>query len=122
MTLPTELPAFNVDTASRTISGALVQMVTLSFRKPEDTPTPEDGAALMKAVQEAILAGSQACAEIKRIQSDLAAMRDTHRPRPHADPNQPGALCEACSLTGALIAWPCGPWNTAEKILTHGQR
>ncbi len=123
MTLPAETPPFEVDTASKTISGALVQLLTLTLRGPESAPpTPEEGTAFMNAIREAIFAGTQACGEIKRMQADLTAMRDTHRPRPHADPTKPGALCEACSLSGALVAWPCSPWNTAEKILTRGQR
>jgi hypothetical protein len=122
MTRPADTP-FDVDTATKTISGALIQLITMGFRKPEDgAPTEADGANLMKAIQDSLLAGSLACAEIKRIQADIAAMRDTHRPRPHADPTKPGALCEACSLSGALVAWPCGPWSAAEKVLTRGQR
>jgi hypothetical protein len=120
---PTDLPPFDLDTAHKAIGTALVTMVTFSFRGPNAAPpTPDEARQFMEAVQQAVFQGSNACAEIKRMREDLTQLRDSHRPRPHADPTQPGALCEACSLTGALIAWPCGPWSTAEQILTRGQR
>jgi hypothetical protein len=75
----------------------------------------------MAAIREGLLGGMTACSEITRMRSDITQLRDAHRPRPHADPTAPGALCEACSLRGALIAWPCETWRAADRTLTKDQ-
>ncbi|MFJ6667466.1 hypothetical protein [Streptomyces sp. NPDC091383] len=111
---------FNVDTATKAISAALIGFVRISL----DPSVKDDRAAgdeIIGAIKDAILVGSSACAEVKRLQDVLAAMRNRHQPRPHLDPSAPGALCAACSLHGALITWPCDTWKGADHALTHGQ-
>lgn len=122
---PTQQPetskTFDLDTAHKTITGALMKLLMLSLRDPAAPPTESDAGELMTAIRDALLSGSMACSEITRIRDSLIMLRDTHRPRPHADPSTPGALCEACSLRGALVTWPCETWTAADKTLTHGQ-
>lgn len=121
MTQPTAPAPFNVDDAARTVTTAVIGLITLSFREKDQPVDPEAGKEFAASVREALLAGSAACAEITRMRTALTSLRDNHRPRPHADPNQPGALCTACSLHGALIAWPCETWTAVDQVLTHGQ-
>lgn len=120
---PFDAPApapFNLDTATKSISNALLGFVRMSL----DPSVKDDRAAgeqIIAAIKDAILAGSNACTEVKRLTDEFTTLRDTHQPRPHADPTQPGALCTACSLHGALIAWPCETWKAADKALTRNQ-
>lgn len=117
---PTAAP-FNLDQAQKTIGNSILHMVKASLGVQTNLEDPTVVAELWKSFQEALLAGSAACGEIKRIRGDIAQLRDTHRPQPHANPNTPGALCAACSLGGAITAWPCQPWTAANRILTHDQ-
>lgn len=112
---------FDITASDKAIGDALVSLVTLSFRQPGEPIAPEAGQQFFEHVKDAIFAGSMACGEIKRLRADMAAIRDAHRPRPHADPSAPGALCEACSLHGALVSWPCATWTAVDRSLTHGQ-
>lgn len=114
--------AFDVEAANRTIGESMVNLVKLMMPMPGSEPDPELANSFMTSITTALAAGSGAVAEVKRLRADLAQMRDSHRPRPHADPTAAGALCEACSLHGALTAWPCGTWTSVERILAHGQR
>lgn len=84
-------------------------------------PGPAEGKQLMDSIRAAITAGSEAITEVSRYRSELSALRDGHRPQPHADPDQPGALCAACSVHGSIVPWPCATWSAAERILTHGR-
>ncbi|MGW4493826.1 hypothetical protein [Streptomyces sp. NPDC004376] len=111
---------FDLDTANKAISTALISFVRMSL-DPTVKDDPTAGEQIIGAIKDAILAGSNACAEVKRLQGEFTAMRDKHQPRPHLDPSTPGALCAACSLHGALIAWPCETWKAADRALTHGQ-
>lgn len=112
---------FDLDDTQKTVTTALLGLITSILSQREGSPDPEAGANLMESIQDALIAGTAACAEIHRMRAALARLRDTHRPKPHADPTQPGALCATCSLDGALTAWPCQPWTAADRILTHGQ-
>ncbi|MET7776285.1 hypothetical protein ABZU94_10595 [Streptomyces mirabilis] len=116
-----EPPPFDDHTASATMADAVIAMVTMSIRSPGTKPDPEQAVTVMGKIREALTTGLAACAEVSRLRTGLAALRDEHRPRPHADPTQPGALCAACSVHGALVSWPCGTWSTAERILNHGK-
>jgi hypothetical protein len=112
---------FDLDVANHAIGGAIVSLVKLTFREPGATPDPAEGRAFMENLRQALTAGTQACAEITRMRAELTALRDSHRPQPHADPTKPGALCAACSMHGSIVAWPCATWTAAERILTHGK-
>lgn len=116
-----EPQTFDLKISEAAISEALVSMVKLVFRQPGTMPDPAEGRAFMDSLRNALLAGSQACAEVKRMRADLISLRDSHRPQPHADPSKPGALCAACSMHGSIVAWPCATWSAAERILTHGK-
>ncbi|MFJ8153912.1 hypothetical protein [Streptomyces sp. NPDC094468] len=116
-----ELPTFDEKTASATMVDAVIGMVNMSVREPGTMPDRDQAAAVMGKIREALTTGLAACAEVSRLRTELGALRDEHRPRPHADPNAPGALCAACSIHGALVSWPCGTWSTAERILNHGK-
>ncbi|WDO09923.1 hypothetical protein ME763_32040 [Streptomyces murinus] len=116
-----DLPPFDLDSTTSTISEALIGMVAMSFRAPGNQPNPAEARALMAGIRNALLAGTHACAEITRMRHELAALRDGHRPQPHADPMKPGALCAACSVHGSIVSWPCATWSAAERILTHGK-
>ena len=113
---------FDADASGKAIGGAISSLIKLSFPTPGAELDPDAAAAFMTTITEALAAAGHALAEVKRIRGALTAMRDGHRPRPHTDPTAPGALCDACSLHGALITWPCTPWTAAEQILTHNQR
>jgi hypothetical protein len=114
---------FDAKAAQRAITTAMLNFVKLTFRAPGPPAAAdlEAGQALMAAVPEALKAGSEACGELDRIRGDLAAARDEHRPRPHADPSAAGAQCTRCSLSGVIVSWPCEPWNLAERILNRGR-
>src|SRR5690348_39171 len=111
---------FSLDEAQKAVTTALLNLLKASLGGNSE-PDPETAASLRQSIQDALLAGSAACAEIGRMRASLTELRDTHRPQPHADHTQPGALCATCSLDGALIAWPCHTWTAADQILTHGQ-
>jgi hypothetical protein len=123
--MPTQLPdpnkPYDNDTTMKTVSGALIKLVMMGFRDPATPPSDVDGEELMTAIREGLLGGTLACAEVNRMREALKVLRDAHRPRPHADPTAPGALCETCSLHGALIVWPCETWRAADQILTKNQ-
>ncbi|MFI5973567.1 hypothetical protein [Streptomyces sp. NPDC051452] len=112
---------FDLDKVNTALADAVLGMVRMMIREPGTTPSPAEAKAVMESVRQGLMAGSQACAEITRVRTDLAALRDSHRPQPHADPTKPGALCSACSVQGSIITWPCGTWSTAERILNHGK-
>ncbi|MGW4889622.1 hypothetical protein [Streptomyces murinus] len=112
---------FDLDKAHSTIGDALMGMLRLTFREPGTQPDPAEAKALMESIRNALLAGTRACAEITRMRHELAALRDNHRPQPHADAMKPGALCAACSVHGSIVSWPCATWSAAERILTHGK-
>lgn len=121
---PFQTPApapFNLNIAEKAITDALIGFVRISLDGASLKDDPEAGQRIFESIKDSILAGSNACAEVKRLQAEFTGLRDSHRPRPHADPSTPGALCEACSLNGALISWPCETWKTADKALTHNQ-
>jgi hypothetical protein len=121
--MPTDTPAtpFVVDDAHKAIGQAIAGLVKAMFAGPDAAMDPEAGKQFMESLTGALTAGSSACVEVKRITAAVTQLRDSHRPRPHLDPTAAGALCEACSLTGALVAWPCGAWTGAEQILAHNQ-
>lgn len=113
--------AFDADAAHRSIGDSMVTLVKLMMPIPGAAPDPELASSFMTSITTSLAAGSAAVAEVKRLRTDLAHLRDSHRPRPHADPTAAGALCEACSLHGVLAAWPCSAWTAVERILTHRQ-
>ncbi|MFE2407027.1 hypothetical protein ACFXDE_01650 [Kitasatospora sp. NPDC059408] len=113
---------FDVDTANKTISNAVVGLVKLMLPVPgQEGPTPEQGRELMKQITEAITTGSQACGEVTRLREEFTNLRDRHRPQPAIAPDSPAAICAACSVSGSLVSWPCPTWTSAEAALTHGQ-
>jgi hypothetical protein len=112
---------FDLDEASSTITGATVGYLQIVLRAPGTAPDRQQAAAVMEEIRLALMAGSQACSEVRRVRTEMAALRDVHRPQPHADPTKPGALCAACSLNGSIVAWPCATWSAAERILNHGK-
>lgn len=116
-----DLKPFDLDVANNAIGGAIVSLVKLTFREPGTMPDPAEGRAFMENLRQALTAGSAACAEVTRMRTELASLRDSHRPQPHADPTKPGALCAACSVHGSIVAWPCATWTAAERILNHGK-
>ncbi|WP_435244925.1 hypothetical protein [Streptomyces tendae] len=116
-----ELQPFDLDTANLSIGNAIVSLVKLLMRAPGTTPGPAEARAALDNVQAALTAGAGACREVTRMHTELAALRDSHRPQPHADPTQPGALCAGCSVHGSIVSWPCGTWTAAERILNHGK-
>lgn len=119
---PIQTPTpFNLDTAQKDISGALLGFLRMSFGGDEAKNDPEAGQQLIDAIKDSITAGLSACTEVKRLLDGLGALRNRHQPRPHADQSTPGALCAACSLHGAIVAWPCETWTAADQLLTHGQ-
>lgn len=117
---PTAPTPFDLDASNKAISTALVSYITFSLSQPGER-TAESVQQMLTDIQNAITAGSAACAEVGRMRTELAALRDQHRPRPHADPSAPGALCEACSLHGSLVQWPCQTWQAVDRTLTNGQ-
>ncbi|MET9122967.1 hypothetical protein [Streptomyces sp. NPDC004528] len=119
--LSAELPPFDDKTASTTMADAVFGMVSLSMRAPGTDVDPEQASVLMGKIRAALSTGLAACAEVSRVRTEVEALRDEHRPRPHADPDKPGALCASCSLNGSLISWPCATWSAAERILNHGK-
>ena len=120
-TLSAELPPFNEKAANATLADAAIGMLSVSMRAPGTQPDPKQASAIMSKIKEAVAVGLAACAEVSRLRSEISALRDEHRPQPHADQTKPGALCAACSIHGTLVSWPCGTWSTAERILTHGK-
>lgn len=112
---------FDLKAASETITQALMGYLQIVVRAPGTAPDPEQAAEVMRTIQEALSAGAHACAEVTRIRAELTALRDGHRPQPHADPAKPGALCAACSMHGSIVNWPCSTWTAAEGILTRGK-
>lgn len=118
---PLMLKPFDLDDATSTIGKAVVNMVKMTFRDPGTTPSRAEGKELMDSIRDAIAAGSGAITEVSRMRTELTALRDGHRPQPHADPEKPGALCAACSVHGSIVPWPCATWSAAERILTHGR-
>lgn len=117
---PASPTPFDLDAASKTVTGALLSYMKFSFAAPAER-NEADVRQMLDDLQNALIAGSAACAEVDRLRGELSRLRDQHRPRPHADSSAPGALCEACSLHGALIGWPCQTWTAADRTLTHGQ-
>jgi hypothetical protein len=111
---------FDLEESQKLIGSAVIGIVTLSLAKQE-TIDHETSVKVWSDIREAITAGAYACSEIRRMRDEITELRDSHRPRPHADPSRPGALCAACSLDGALISWPCQVWTAADRILTQGQ-
>ncbi|MGW2692401.1 hypothetical protein ACWC3Y_11125 [Streptomyces sp. NPDC001296] len=119
---PFETPApapFDLTDTQKTISNALVGFVQLSLGGDAIKNDPETGRQFFEAIKDSIVAGMAACGEVKRLTEALTGLRDKHQPRPHLDPTTPGALCAACSLHGALIAWPCETWTAVDKTLAH---
>ncbi|MFF9310133.1 hypothetical protein ACF1BS_04400 [Streptomyces sp. NPDC014748] len=112
---------FDLDAADSAVGNAIIGMLKMMMREPGSKPDPTEAKAVMDGIRQGLMAGSQACTEITRIRAELAALRDEHRPRPHADSAQPGALCTACSVHGSIVIWPCGTWSAAERILTRGK-
>lgn len=118
MTSPFPIPGpFDLDAATTQIGAAVGGVIELTFRPSGEVPTPEATKSVWDAMLGALQAGSSACAEVKRIRGALTDFRDSHRPRPHADPTAPGAICDGCSVHGALVNWPCAPWQFAERLL-----
>lgn len=119
MTSPFPTPGrFDLDSASTQIGAAVAGVIKMTFRPPGQQPGEKASKELFDSILHALVAGGSACAEVKRLRGGLARLRDNHRPRPHADPTAPGALCQACSLHGALVPWPCEPWQCADHLLT----
>ena len=119
---PTPAPApFNLDTTQKTISNALVGYVRILLDGASIKDDPQAGRQIFDEIKDALIAGSAACAEVKRLHAALTQLRDQHKPRPHADPTAPGALCNSCSLPCVLVAWPCETWTATDRALTHGQ-
>ncbi|MGW0993496.1 hypothetical protein ACWD5V_09330 [Streptomyces sp. NPDC002523] len=114
-----ESKPFDLDAANGTIGTAIMGMLKLMLREPGSMPDPAEAKAVMESMRHGLMAGSQACVEVTRIRTELAALRDEHRPQPHADPAKPGALCAACSVHGSIVSWPCATWSAAERILNH---
>jgi hypothetical protein len=110
---------FDLKAAHAQIGDAMVTMIKLMLPVPGSQPDQEAAQAAWQSLLQAITAGSHACNEVKRLRSEVAELRDAHRPRPHADPTAPGALCVACSLGGALVNWPCSPWQSADRIINQ---
>jgi hypothetical protein len=113
---------FDVEEAKRIIGGTLLSMAKLMLRVPGQMP---DAAALDQAsaaLPVALAQGSRACTELVQLREQIRRQQDQHRPRPHADPQQPGALCVPCSVHGSLVSWPCALWSMAEALLTGGAR
>ncbi|MFJ2004765.1 hypothetical protein [Streptomyces chartreusis] len=96
-------------------------LLKITMRAPGTMPGEAEASAAMEGVSRALTAGSAACQEVTRVRNELSALRDGHRPQPHADPAKPGALCAACSVHGSIVSWPCATWSAAERILTHGK-
>jgi hypothetical protein len=119
--LSPEPKPFDVKTATATIGQAIYGLLHVVLRAPGTMPDPQEASAAMEKVRHALTAGSDACGEVSRIRGELAALRDGHRPQPHADPTKPGALCAACSMHGSIVSWPCATWSAAERILNHGK-
>ncbi|MET7477974.1 hypothetical protein ABZT17_26905 [Streptomyces sp. NPDC005648] len=114
-----QLEPFDLEADGKTIAMATIGYLQLTLRPPGTVPTAEQATAVMADVRAALLAGTKACSEVSRLRTDLTSLRDTHRPKPHADPTKAGALCAACSVHGSIVAWPCATWSAAERILTH---
>ncbi|WP_432169098.1 hypothetical protein [Streptomyces sp. 1222.5] len=112
---------FDLATANDAVGKAVAGLLTMTLRPRGSKPDPAEAVAVMNDMREAIMAAASACAEITRMRAELTSLRDSHRPQPHADPTKPGALCAACSVQGSIIAWPCGAWSSAERILNHGK-
>lgn len=116
-----EQPPFDEKTASATMADAIITMVSAPMRAPGGRPNRETASAVMDKIKDALITGMAAVAEVSRLRAELGALRDEHRPRPHADPTAPGALCAASSIHGALVSWPCSTWSATERILNHGK-
>ena len=119
--LTSEPAPFNLDTTQKTISAGLVGIVRILLDGASLKGDPQAAQQIFGEIKDALIAGSSAYAEVKRLHGSLTALRDQHKPRPHADPTAPGALCNACSLHGVLVAWPCETWTATDRALTHGQ-
>ncbi|MFJ6730038.1 hypothetical protein ACIQPQ_34580 [Streptomyces sp. NPDC091281] len=113
--------SFDLDAVQSTITSAAVALLQFSTRPTGNPPDKAQAAALMESMRNSLLAGMRACNEVTRLRQELGIFRDQHRPQPHADPTMPGALCAACSVHGTLVAWPCGLWTAAERLLNHGK-
>ncbi|NUS26097.1 MAG: hypothetical protein HOV92_18000 [Streptomyces sp.] len=119
---PLQAPTpFNLDTAQTDISNALIGFLRISLDADKVKNDPDAGRQIFESIKDSITAGLAACGEVKRLLDGVAALRDRHQPRPHADPTQPGALCSTCSLNGAIVAWPCDTWTGVDRLLTHGK-
>lgn len=117
----TEPLPFDLKAVESTIAAATIGFLEIALRAPGTPPSPDQAAALSQKIRDALMGGMRACGEVTRIRTELATLRDGHRPQPHADPTKPGALCAACSVHGSIVAWPCATWSAAERILNHGQ-
>ncbi|MFK0172647.1 hypothetical protein ACIQU5_28010 [Streptomyces sp. NPDC090306] len=117
-TAPAQPGKFDVKAAQKSLGDTVVTMVTLSFGVPGTPPDRETAGRFMTQMREGLLTGLHACAEVERLRTGLAELRNDHRPRPRTDPSGPVALCTACSVHGSIVAWPCGAWTAAETILT----
>lgn len=116
-----EQPPFDEKEATGSMVEAVIGLVNMSMRAPGSVPDPKQASDLMGKIRGALQTGLAACSEVSRIRTEVAALRDGHRPQPHADPTRPGALCAACSIHGSIVSWPCATWSAAERILTHGK-
>jgi len=108
--------------AKEALGRATVGYLTISMGGPKAQElAPEETADIAKWLPFGLAAGVRVLAELERMRGTLRRQQEQHRPRPHAAPDRPGALCDACSPDGQLVAWPCIAWTLIEDVLKESR-
>jgi hypothetical protein len=119
------MPPFDLAFASKALMGFTLDYLTIGTRYPGDRDVPDSVVAdFGRKTDDAIKAGLMCLGEIARIRTLMDKQRQTHLPMPSAAQMANGypsaVLCQACSMDGAPVAWPCGVWKLADSFLADG--
>lgn len=119
--MPDTTAPFDFAAASKALLTFSIDFMTLGARYPEGTEPPIDVMNdLSRKTDEGIKAALQCLGEIGRIRRTMQERRQTHLPTPPATPGG-GVACQACSLDGAIVPWPCGVWKLTDTFLADGK-
>ena len=105
---------FDLDAALRRNAEFVVAVVEFGFT---NDPAVREAAAERYKAQwaQSLQDHAEALEEIKRLHGMLRALREQHLP--FAGEAGAPAMCTACSLHGAQIAWPCDLYRTITAAL-----